>query len=658
MKKNLTLAILTFHFSLFTFHCEARIKTYEIKKLNGTINISDSIGVFEDSTKSLTIEQVASPEFENKFHWNKLKPRAFAGDEVGVVWGRFKLKNLTDRDIDYWGGINFFYVTLYQQTDSGNFKMQYGGSGVPINERTQKRYGSGQFNITLKSGEEALFYVCGKMTKLYPMPPYIYFGLSDKIPADDKSHLSLSYFMSFAGIEFMMIIYALALFVVFRDKNYLWLCLSLASTIFYFMEYFGIAPYVFTANPYYKIFVTHGLEGIYIPLMVLGQYIFLSLFLDFKKHFGKWMILVNGYVLFTILIGPFFTIRGEMPKYVHFSNNLIMFVPLIVLILIIILAIKRNPLAKVMLYAQGLFMILVIISQLILEKIIPSKDYANNSRLLLMAAYISQSLLWTFAIIYKLVLLRKEKEKAQADVIDALQVNEKLITDQNVMLEHKVEERTRELVSEKKKSDDLLLNILPSEVAEELKLKGFADAKDFAEATVMFTDFKDFTRIGEKLSPAKLVEEIHFCFSSFDNIIHKHGIEKIKTIGDAYMCAGGLPVANKTHADDVVKAALEIRDFMANHNKEKLAKGELPFEIRIGINTGPVVAGIVGVKKFAYDIWGDTVNLASRMESSGEAGKVNISGSTYELVKDKFTCAHRGKIQTKNKGEVDMYFLS
>ena len=209
----------------------------------------------------------------------------------------------------------------------------------------------------------------------------------------------------------------------------------------------------------------------------------------------------------------------------------------------------------------------------------------------------------------------------------------------------------------KKLSDELLLNILPSEVAEELKSKGEADAKQFDEVTVMFTDFKGFTQISEKLTPSELVAEIHTCFKAFDNIITKYNIEKIKTIGDAYMCAGGLPVANTTNAVDVVNAALEIQNFMLEHLEQRKREGKELFEIRIGIHTGAVVAGIVGVKKFAYDIWGDTVNIASRMESSGEAGKVNISGKTFELVKEKFKCEHRGKISAKNKGEIDMYFV-
>lgn len=209
----------------------------------------------------------------------------------------------------------------------------------------------------------------------------------------------------------------------------------------------------------------------------------------------------------------------------------------------------------------------------------------------------------------------------------------------------------------RQRSDELLLNILPEEVAEELKIKGSADAKHFDDVTVMFTDFKDFTRISEKLSPTELVNEIHFCFKAFDEIISKHNIEKIKTIGDSYMCAGGLPVINRTNAYDVVQAAMEINNFMQQHSAIRKLEGKEIFEIRIGVHTGPVVAGIVGVKKFAYDIWGDTVNIASRMESSGVAGKVNISGTTYAHIKNKFRCTHRGKITTKGKGNFDMYFV-
>lgn len=210
---------------------------------------------------------------------------------------------------------------------------------------------------------------------------------------------------------------------------------------------------------------------------------------------------------------------------------------------------------------------------------------------------------------------------------------------------------------EKQRSDELLLNILPAEMAEELKDSGTTKAKAFTMVTVMFTDFKDFTTVSEKVSAELLVDEIHACFSAFDRIIQKYKIEKIKTIGDSYMCASGLPVSNYTHAMDMVNAALEFRDFMLERKKEKEANNEIPFELRIGIHTGPVVAGIVGIKKFAYDIWGDTVNLAARMEQNSAAGKINISGSTYELVKDKFKCIHRGKIEAKNKGQIEMYFL-
>ena len=202
---------------------------------------------------------------------------------------------------------------------------------------------------------------------------------------------------------------------------------------------------------------------------------------------------------------------------------------------------------------------------------------------------------------------------------------------------------------ERRKSEKLLLNILPAETARELKAHGKAKAKHYEQVTVMFTDFKGFTTIAEKLSAEELVSELDFLFKMFDKIISYYPIEKIKTIGDAYMCAGGLPTANATNAMDVVSAAIEIQEWMIAQNSK--------WNLRIGIHSGPVTAGVVGDKKFSYDIWGDTVNTASRMESSGEAGKINISGTTYELIKEQFRCEFRGKIPAKNKGEIDMYFV-
>lgn len=220
------------------------------------------------------------------------------------------------------------------------------------------------------------------------------------------------------------------------------------------------------------------------------------------------------------------------------------------------------------------------------------------------------------------------------------------------------QKKANKIISEQKqRSDDLLKNILPGEVAEELKNTGTSKGREYKEVTVLFTDFKNFSKLSEQLSAQQLVNEINFYYSTFDKIISRYGVEKIKTIGDSYMCAGGLPVENMTHPDDTVEAALDMRDFMQREKEKRTAAGLPFFEIRIGLHTGPVVAGIVGTRKFAYDIWGDTVNIASRMESSGEPGKVNISSTTYELLKKMYTCIHRGKVQAKNKGMIDMYFV-
>jgi adenylate cyclase len=226
------------------------------------------------------------------------------------------------------------------------------------------------------------------------------------------------------------------------------------------------------------------------------------------------------------------------------------------------------------------------------------------------------------------------------------------------MLEQIINKRTEDLIIEKEKTETLLANVLPKTTASEIMEKGKATKIKYNFVTVLFSDIQGFTKIAEEMNPEVLIDELDKFFFYFDSVVEKYGIEKIKTIGDAYMCAGGIPEKNRTNPVEVILAALEMKVYMRRLKESSELEGMKFWDIRIGIHTGTVVAGVVGQKKLSYDIWGDTVNTASRMESSGEAGKINISGTTYEFVKDFFNCEYRGKMPVKYKGELEMYFVN
>ena len=275
--------------------------------------------------------------------------------------------------------------------------------------------------------------------------------------------------------------------------------------------------------------------------------------------------------------------------------------------------------------------------------------------------------------VYRYITKPWDKDELKITIDNAIETvmlrrnNRKLIhelQEYNGQLEEKVAHRTLELEkqkvlveTEKAKTDSLLLNILPDEIAEELKQFGRSYTRKHQEVTVLFADIKDFTMIAEKLPPEKLVTQLDEVFRAFDNIVEKYDIEKIKTIGDAYMCACGLPRLNENNAVTTVRAALDMQEFIKGFALSTKIQNLPIFEMRIGIHTGPVIAGVVGNRKFVYDIWGDTVNLAAQMEQRSEAGKINISGTTFALVREHFNCTYRGKISAKNRGEVDMYFV-
>jgi PAS domain S-box-containing protein len=241
-----------------------------------------------------------------------------------------------------------------------------------------------------------------------------------------------------------------------------------------------------------------------------------------------------------------------------------------------------------------------------------------------------------------------------------------------ISLEERVVERTQELNMsnleirkqkdeiefEREKSDQLLLNILPEFVAKELKEEGHVIPRYFKSATILFADLVGFTNLCKGLSPEQILYELNYIFVGFDYILEKHGLEKIKTIGDGYMAGGGLPIPNDTHPSDAVKAGLEMIAYVNRVSKENKSTARPPWQAKVGIHTGELTAGVIGKSKFAYDVWGRSVNTANRMESTCEGGKVNVSGATYELIKNEFDCVHRGAIKVKNMGELQMYYVN
>lgn len=251
------------------------------------------------------------------------------------------------------------------------------------------------------------------------------------------------------------------------------------------------------------------------------------------------------------------------------------------------------------------------------------------------------------------VLLRRHNKQ----LIEELQQHNEHLEEKVKVRTVEIERKSAQLQAEIIKSDKLLLNILPGQIAGELKTFGKSYARKYEMVSVLFSDIQGFTTIAETMPPDELINQLDESFRGFDRIVEKYGIEKIKTIGDSYMCVSGLPSPIENHAEVLINVALDMQEFMNGFNALRKIQNLPEFPTRIGVHTGPVIAGVVGITKFAYDIWGNTVNLSSQMEQRSSPGKINISDTTYGLVKNSFICTQRGKLPVKGKAEVEMYFV-
>jgi class 3 adenylate cyclase len=613
----------------------------------GAIKIGTSIGFYIDSDGSATPENIsAKPFVANRTDHVNLGPQQVP------VWLRFRIENQTAENLYLHINAPMIEVLELYRADSGGLVQLFqGGIHKPFHQRPIA-IETWLFDLYHPQGQAKDYYV--KAASGYPLQlPVV---LSDKNSFVSHHQYNTLFWGMYFGIALFAFLYNLFIFISVRERTYFYyISYVFTSSLFYL----GLAGYdfkfIYPNLPELNIYliVIICVHNLIVPLFVM-RFLQIDRSQKFLYRFGMGLV----YFYLILLIAFFFLPFGLTVAIAQLTS----LVECLYTLIAGIICLKNGVnTARFFLPAWILFIISLFIYILTDQNVLPSTFFNGHS---LFIGHMAEMLLISFALADRINLLKRDNEIKQQEIIRQLEINEKMQLQVNRELEIKVAERTAEVVSQKDKlaiekanSDKLLLNILPAEIAEELKATGSAEARLSEVTTVLFADIKDFTTVASHLNPQELVADINEIFTRFDRIMEKYDIEKIKTIGDAYMAAGGIPYPKASSPVDTIKAAIEMLATAKEVNDKKRAQGRPPFEVRIGINSGPVVAGIVGIKKFAYDIWGPTVNTASRMESSGEAGKINISAATYELVKDHFHCTYRGKVDAKNIGQIEMYFV-
>jgi class 3 adenylate cyclase len=594
--------------------------------------VGTSLEYFVDTTKELGIN-----ELDGKSFVPGTTDILNLGNTVDPVWMRFSVHSKTEKQVYLEVSAPLLSVLEVYQKDESSSKLLFtGGSTLPFIKRPIKTENF-IINVHLNDTGYTTLYLKGQ--SVYPFQVPITVSSKDKMVENNQLHYL--FWGIYMGVMLFAFLYNFFIFLSVRERIYLYYLLYIASSVLFYLglEGFGF-QFIWSnspgLNPMVPVFVSvtnivitlFAFRLLHIDKQQKGLYyigwgfIGLFVFLSILNMAGVFLVALMLSQMFSLLICIYFITAG-------------------------IISLRRGvPTAKYFLIAWFAFLSLVIVFILALNNVVPSNFFTTHG---IFMGHMTEVLLLSFALADRINTLKIENENKQKKIILQLEENQQLQTKVNRELEQKVAERTAEVVAQKDRSEKLLLNILPAKIADELMQTGFSLPKQFNNVTVIFTDFENFTGISEKLTPNELVEEINKNFTQMDQIIEKHGLEKIKTIGDAYLAVCGLPNETEDHALRVVNAALEIRTYMLQQDNK--------FGIRIGVHSGQVVAGIVGVKKFAYDIWGDTVNTASRLENKCEVGKVNISQATYELIADKFNCTYRGEIEAKGKGALKMYFV-
>lgn len=615
------------------------IKEVTIDNRKEVVDLFRSAVIMKDSLSQFTVEDIIAGKYDDRFRpaegYIKMPPGKNA------YWLRVRVRsNLDDQLFTFKKYVGTVEAVLYQVADGRvihKTELYHKHEDKPGEEFRQS---VNYEHLILEKGEsiELILFVRGvKMS-------YLPWFFSSEEAFISQVHRNDLFYGFVYGVFALIILYNLILFFRLRELDYLLYSLNMFFLGLLLFNYHG-HPYEFLLNgkQYLKDYVEvyGGLAGIFHAL-------FAMVFLHFRS-LPKWLRGLFYFILLKYGLDVIFSIAGLSDSFFPWmsSGTTSLLSDFTIMVAAVISAVRGFYPAILFLIARLSLFVTVYISVFYSMGKIPHTEWAYKA---LHLGAVMEMILFAIAISYKIRLLKEEKIRAQKE-------KEEFIKSENIRLEKRVLERTRELNDEKDKSEKLLLNILPKSVASEMKEMGFAEARLFNKVTVLFTDFENFTETSQNVNAEELIRELNYFFMKFDEIVTRHGIEKIKTIGDAYMAVGGVPDKGDPQemALKVVRAAMDMKQFVLE--QQKSGEHRILHGMRIGIHTGDAIAGIVGTKKFQYDIWGETVNLAARMESSGIVDKINVSESTYALIKDEISCEHRGKVYAKNIGDVDMYLV-
>lgn len=551
-------------------------------------------------------------------------------------WIKFNIENQTSKEL-------FLHIKNPQITDlkvlvestTGKINTMISGTSVPHENRHLK---ASDFTFSLGTTPKTVLISAATQADFY-LP--IYIG-APRATVRNLHHTDI-FNGIYLGIIICMILYSFIIFFATREKVYLYYVLHLFVYLMIMLRFRGIGfDLVWSKFPW----MNSG-SALFLSLSLVVSILFSTEFLDTQKYSPSWH---NAFKVMAFISGLMFIFAYLNIQ--PFTNIATQILAVIVTFALLFIGIYHhflgNKIAKYYFIAWSSLLISNFVLLFALNGILEINFWTIGSTQIGNAL---EAILLTLALAAKLKQYKSDQAAYQESILEKTRENERLVKRQNVILEQKVKERTKELTAEKAKSDDLLLNILPKAIADELKNTGKATPRLHEQVSVMFVDIKGFTSYSERVSPSELVGDIDRLFRGFDKIIEKYNIEKIKTIGDAYLCAAGLQDSNSDHAFRIIQAAKDILEFVETEQQ----KDDF-FKVRVGIHSGSLIAGVVGKSKFAYDIWGDTVNVAARMEQHGEEGKINVSENVYSILKDKVSFSHRGKLPAKNKGEIDMYF--